>query len=72
MTNPLAGSQLLEFAVESAKKKEVEDVYLHVQVSNDDALNFYKKQGFLVADTIKDYYKKIEPRDCYVLKRQIK
>jgi hypothetical protein len=27
-----------------------------VQVSNDDAINFYKKHGFEVKETKKDYY----------------
>lgn len=65
------GSKLLEFAIESGEKREVEEVYLHVQTSNEEALSFYKKFGFQIVETIKDYYKRIEPRDCYVLQKSL-
>jgi ribosomal protein S18 acetylase RimI-like enzyme len=44
---------------------------LHVQTSNDAALEFYKKFGFTVTDTIKDYYKRIDPPDCFVLSKPV-
>ena len=45
-------------------------VYLHVQVSNDDALKFYQRHGFAVTGTIENYYKRVEPPHCYVLRRE--
>ena len=39
----------------------VHEVYLHVQTSNNDALNFYKRFGFEVKDKILNYYKRIDP-----------
>jgi ribosomal protein S18 acetylase RimI-like enzyme len=63
---------LLEFAIETAKKRDVDEIYLHVQTSNEEAINFYKKFEFEVVETIKDYYKRIEPRDCYVLQKPLK
>jgi ribosomal protein S18 acetylase RimI-like enzyme len=47
-------------------------VYLHVQTSNDEALSFYKKQGFTQGELIKDYYKRIEPPDCYIVSKTIR
>ncbi|KAL6042725.1 N-alpha-acetyltransferase 50 [Balamuthia mandrillaris] len=66
------GNQLLEFVIEQCKKREVGSVYLHVQISNEDALAFYKRYDFEVIRTIENYYKRIDPpRDCYVLQRTI-
>ncbi|KAM0791583.1 hypothetical protein ACM66B_006027 [Microbotryomycetes sp. NB124-2] len=50
----------------------IESIYLHVQTSNEDARQFWEKHGFEVKDTIKNYYRKIEPRDAWVLERAIK
>lgn len=57
-----AGTALLEAVLEQASKAtEIEEVYLHVQTSNDKALSFYKKFDFTVRETIKNYYKDIDP-----------
>lgn len=44
-------------------------MYLHVQVSNDAAKQFYQQRGFEEIEVIKDYYKKIDPADCFHLKK---
>ncbi len=44
----------------------------HVQVSNDDALEFYQKFGFQVVDTKEQYYKRIDPPHAYVLQKDLK
>eukprot|EP00899_Mesostigma_viride_P014663 jgi/Mesvir1/23198/Mv22662-RA.1 len=60
------GSTLLQNALELARGDEnIKDAYVHVQVNNSEAVAFYKKYGFETTETIKDYYKRIEPRDCY-------
>lgn len=51
--------------------QEIQEMYLHVQTSNASALNFYKSFGFEITQEIKGYYKKIEPPDCYVLRRPL-
>eukprot|EP00743_Colponemidia_sp_Colp-15_P005900 GILK01006342.1.p2 GENE.GILK01006342.1~~GILK01006342.1.p2 ORF type:complete len:184 (-),score=18.95 GILK01006342.1:53-544(-) len=66
------GSQLLESILEICKRRDIVDVYLHVQTNNQDAIEFYKRYGFEIAETIQNYYKRIEPPDCYVLRKQLK
>jgi N-alpha-acetyltransferase 50 len=43
-----------------------------VQVNNESAIEFYKKFGFEVVDLKKNYYKRIEPADAYVLQKNLK
>jgi ribosomal protein S18 acetylase RimI-like enzyme len=50
----------------------VDEVYLHVQTSNEDAVAFYKKFDFEVVGTIENYYKRIEPPHCYILQKKLK
>lgn len=54
---------------------EFENIHLtsrHVQVNNESAIEFYKKFGFEIVETKKQYYKRIEPSDAYVLQKTIK
>ena len=48
------------------------EVYLHVQISNDDARQFYLTRGFEQTEIIRNYYKRIEPPDSYVFKKSLK
>ncbi len=57
--------------MELAENTGTHCVYLHVQVSNEDAINFYVSRGFHISHTIPNYYKRIEPRDCHVLQKAI-
>ncbi|KDQ21426.1 hypothetical protein BOTBODRAFT_25866 [Botryobasidium botryosum FD-172 SS1] len=61
--------QILASAASSQKPK-ITHVYLHVQVSNDGAKRFYERQGFVELKKEEGYYKKIEPRDAWVLERK--
>ena len=45
--------------------------FRHVQVNNDSAIEFYKKFGFEIVETKKQYYKRIEPSDAYVLQKTL-
>ncbi|CAG8509668.1 10074_t:CDS:1, partial [Dentiscutata heterogama] len=47
------------------------EIYLHVQISNEEALKFYKKYNFEIVGTVEGYYKKISPSDAYVLSRKL-
>ena len=61
------GTKLLNHVLDLCTKQNIKEIYLHVQTSNEDAINFYKKFGFEVTDTIQNYYTNITPLDCYVL-----
>ncbi|KAF8200690.1 acyl-CoA N-acyltransferase [Pholiota molesta] len=66
------GSQSLELVLAAAAthiKPKIDKIYLHVQVSNDDAKRFYERHGFSEVKIHKDYYKKIAPHDAWVLEK---
>jgi hypothetical protein len=66
-------SGLLEYATKKAEADpEIAEIYLHVQTNNDNAIAFYLKHGFEQSHIIKDYYKKIDPADCYLFRKVIK
>lgn len=43
----------------------------HVQINNESALDFYKRFGFEIVETVENYYKRIEPADAYVLEKKL-
>jgi ribosomal protein S18 acetylase RimI-like enzyme len=55
----------------ASHKSKVDKVYLHVQVSNDDAKRFYEVNGFVQSSVHEGYYKKITPADAWVLEKQV-
>ncbi|CAO3671865.1 unnamed protein product [Rhizopus stolonifer] len=66
------GKRMVEYILEQAElSNDISKVYLHVQVTNTEALEFYKKSTFELIETQKDYYKNIEPRDAYLLSKTI-
>lgn len=44
----------------------------HVQISNEGAIDFYKKFGFEIVETKEHYYKRIEPADAHVLQKTLR
>ncbi|KAF3447184.1 hypothetical protein FNV43_RR12364 [Rhamnella rubrinervis] len=65
------GTRLLNHALDLCAKQNISEIYLHVQTNNEDAINFYKKFGFEITETIENYYTNITPPDCYVLTKHI-
>ncbi|XP_074286409.1 uncharacterized protein LOC141611706 [Silene latifolia] len=63
------GTKLLNHVIDLCSKQNISEIYLHVQTNNDEAISFYKKFGFEITDTIKNYYSNITPPDCYVVKK---
>lgn len=67
-----AGSKLLQNALDLCKEDpNIVEVYLHVQINNDEAIEFYRQFGFEITNTLKNYYKRIEPPHCYVLSKTL-
>lgn len=65
------GARLLNHIMTAASKDAaVEDVYLHVQVNNHEAMAFYRGFGFELKETIENYYQRIEPAGCHVFARR--
>ncbi|KAF8938634.1 acyl-CoA N-acyltransferase [Dissophora ornata] len=68
------GSQLLDHILENAELPpssgpKIAKVYLHVQTNNEEALNFYKKRGFEVAETCANYYPQLDVADAFRLEK---
>lgn len=40
-----------------------------MQINNDGAIKFYEDFGFEIVEEKKNYYKRIEPADAYVLQK---
>ncbi|KAL2643976.1 hypothetical protein R1flu_011563 [Riccia fluitans] len=68
------GSKLLRKTLEQCEQQTespIMEVYLHVQTNNDAAIEFYKKFNFEITEEIKNYYKHLEPPDCFVLSKTL-
>jgi N-alpha-acetyltransferase 50 len=59
------GRGLLDHFLAAADTRGCAEVYLHVQVGNDDALALYEHFGFSVKEFIPNYYKRMQPADCF-------
>merc|ERR1712179_224106 len=64
------GTVMLEHVLSICKADgNYDNVFLHVQVNNEGAIKFYEKHGFEIVEEKKNYYKRIEPADAYVLQK---
>ena len=50
---------------------EVKEAYLHVQTSNDEAIEFYKRFGFEVGEVLENYYTRIDPPHAVILRSKL-
>lgn len=67
------GGRLLRSVLEYCAVQPVDEVRLHVQISNADAIRFYtEKFGFTRGDMIRNYYRRINPPHCYVIFKRLK
>ncbi|KAG0147732.1 hypothetical protein CROQUDRAFT_670324 [Cronartium quercuum f. sp. fusiforme G11] len=56
---------------ERTQLPKLTSVYVHVQHGNEDAKAFYLRHGFELEGEVKDYYRKVEPRDAWIFSRRI-
>ena len=64
--------ELLNYIMETAaKNKAIKEVYLHVQVNNLQAKDFYMHKGFEEVCVVENYYKDIEPTAGFMLRKAI-
>jgi ribosomal protein S18 acetylase RimI-like enzyme len=53
--------------------KDVVEILLHVQISNDDAIQFYTSRfGFERGEMVENYYRRIDPPHCYTLHKKLR
>ncbi|KAJ3535502.1 hypothetical protein NMY22_g6463 [Coprinellus aureogranulatus] len=66
------GSKALKEILNAAasRRPKIDKIYLHVQVSNEEAKKFYETNGFRQTSVHEGYYKKITPADAWVLEKQ--
>lgn len=65
------GKRLLEQTLEAcSKQSSCEEIYLHVQVGNEAAIDFYKGFGFEVGPVIKDYYTRLDVNDAHLITKK--
>ncbi len=46
-------------------------IFLHVQVNNEAAIDFYKKFGFEIVERIENFYRRYDPPDAYCLRKDL-
>lgn len=74
----MAGTKLLDHILSEAatqtrstQNQPVKSIYLHVQTSNKEAVEWYTKREFIIEKTVEGYYHNIEDRDAYILVRKL-
>lgn len=62
------GTELLKGAIDSARKMKARIIFVDTRKGPDnEAIKFYKKNGFSIAGHIRDFYKKEHGKDALVL-----
>ncbi|KAF2072042.1 hypothetical protein CYY_006632 [Polysphondylium violaceum] len=64
------GKKLIEHLDTYCKSNKFSKIFLHVQVGSE-AIEWYKKQNFQTESLITNYYRHIEPADCYSMSKTI-
>jgi len=56
----------------NSELSSVEEIMLHVHSSNEDAVRFYvDKLGFTRGELVRNYYRRIDPPHCYILRKKL-
>ena len=65
------GKQLLRQTLQACSMQpDCDEIYLHVQVGNEEAVKFYRGFGFEVGDVVKDYYTRLDVNDAYIISKK--
>ena len=64
------GNALVASAIQKAKEKQIERIFLEVRISNVPAISLYKKMGFENLGTRKDFYD-YPKEDAYIMSCEI-
>jgi ribosomal-protein-alanine N-acetyltransferase len=65
-----AGEALMDEAMKGMQLYHAKQCFLEVRITNEPAVNLYKKLGFQVARTLKGYY--ADGEDAYLMSRELK
>jgi len=69
----LVQSILDHYNAETEKFATVDEIVLHVQTSNEGAMKFYINGfGFEKGEMVENYYKRIDPPHCFILRKKMK
>jgi ribosomal protein S18 acetylase RimI-like enzyme len=67
------GTQLIQTILDHYEENNVVEISLHVQISNEDAIQFYTKRfGFEKGPMVENYYRRIDPPHCYLLYKTLR
>ncbi len=66
------GTMLLRHVLHKCmKNKQIQSIYLHVHIENEEAVKFYQKFGFEITSKVENYYHRLDPQDAYILEKQL-
>ena len=67
------GSRMVQHIMDIVEKDgNYDSIFLHVQVNNEDAINFCQKLGFVVVEIKQQYYEETESGDAYLLEKNLR
>lgn len=61
------GRKLLSAGIKSVKKHYPKEINLHVRTDNENAISLYRKFGFVVVNSIRNYY---NDKDGYLMRKE--
>jgi ribosomal protein S18 acetylase RimI-like enzyme len=69
-----AGSKLLDHVKQEASdpSHNIQHIYLHVSTDNHFAKAFYEKRGFVLVETVNDYYRDLSVKSAWLLRFDVK
>ncbi|CAI2348168.1 unnamed protein product [Caenorhabditis sp. 36 PRJEB53466] len=66
------GQFLMNFVEQKRASLNLPTAMLHVQTSNNTAIQFYTNRGFVIEEMIPKYYQRVDPPDAFVMRKFIR